>query len=59
MDTCPMQWCSQSSVIIGADGGHGHVLLQVNFDPGFEYLGHIHVYVATARPIWVQALVNF
>jgi len=28
-------------MITGADGGHGHVLLQVNFDPGFEYLGLI------------------
>ena len=59
MDTCPMQWCSQSSAIIMADGGHGHVLLQVNFDPSFEYLGLIHVYIATAGPIWAQAMVNF
>ena len=35
------QWLSQSSAITGADGGRDHVLLQVNFDPGFEYLGLI------------------
>ena len=35
------QWRSQSSAITGADCGRGHVLLQVNFHPGFEYLGLI------------------
>ena len=35
------QWRSQSFAITGADGGRGHVLLQVNFDPSFEYLGLI------------------
>ena len=33
------QWRSQSFAITGADGGRGHVLLQVNFDPGFETRG--------------------
>ena len=33
------QWRSQSSAITGTDGGHGHVLLRVDFGPSFEYLG--------------------
>ena len=51
------RWHNQSSAITRADDGHGHVLLQVNFDPGFEYLGLIFALKLTKLKISIDSFI--